>query len=84
MKDCTHGGQIMMLGVFQKIACESLDSQQKESYTFQKASAVPADHGFITIKPSDDWHGADFIAQHFHVDIRIGKLYLAEALKITP
>lgn len=50
--------------VFQKIAYESLNARQKESYNFQKVSAALADYGFITIKLSDDWHGADFIAQH--------------------
>ncbi len=52
--------------VFQEIAYESLNARQKESYNFQKFSAVLADYGFITIKLSDDWHGADFIAQHLH------------------
>lgn len=50
--------------VFQKIAYGDLNAKQKESYNFQKVSAVLADYGFITIKLSDDWHGADFIAQH--------------------
>ena len=49
--------------VFQKTAYKSLNARQKESYNFQKFSAVLADYGFITIKLSDDWHGADFIAQ---------------------
>ncbi len=49
---------------FQKIVYESLNARQKESFNFQKVSAVLADYGFITIKLSDDWHGADFIAQH--------------------
>ncbi len=54
--------------VNQKIAYESLNARQKESYNFQKVSAVLADYGFITIKLSDDWHGADFIAQHLSVE----------------
>lgn len=49
---------------FQKTAYKSLNARQKESHNFQKFSAVLADYGFITIKLSDDWHGADFIAQH--------------------
>lgn len=50
--------------VFEKIGYETLNARQKESYNFQKISAVLADYGFITIKLSDDWNGADFIAQH--------------------
>lgn len=49
--------------MFQKIAYENLNARQKESYNFQKFSAVLADYGYITIKLSDDWNGADFIAQ---------------------
>jgi hypothetical protein len=41
-----------------------LNSRQKENYNFQKLSAVLADFGFVTMRLSDDWHGADFIAQH--------------------
>lgn len=49
---------------FQKILPSRLSKRQKESYNFQKASAVLADYGFQAIKLSDDWCGADFIAQH--------------------
>jgi len=42
----------------------NLTARQKESYNFQKASAILADYGFSTIRLSDDWQGADFIAQH--------------------
>lgn len=41
-----------------------LNSRQQENYNFQKLSAVLADYGFVTMRLSDDWHGADFIAQH--------------------
>ncbi|AOF82135.1 hypothetical protein BSY238_1960 [Methyloversatilis sp. RAC08] len=42
----------------------SLNARQKKSYNFQKVSGVLADYGFTTIRLSDDWQGADFIAQH--------------------
>ncbi len=42
----------------------SLNARQKENFNFQKVSAVLADYGFVTIRLSDDWQGADFIAQH--------------------
>ncbi|MDA0772039.1 MAG: hypothetical protein O3C63_03755 [Cyanobacteria bacterium] len=46
----------------QKIKYENLNAKQKESYNFQKISAVFADYGYVTIKLDDDWEGADFIA----------------------
>lgn len=45
-----------------KIKYESLNAKQKESYNFQKISAVFSDYGYVTIKLDDDWEGADFIA----------------------
>lgn len=41
-----------------------LSDKQREAYHFQKVSAVFADYGYQTIKLSDDWCGADFIAQN--------------------
>jgi hypothetical protein len=49
---------------FQRIRYDELTSRQKENFNFQKISAVLADYGFATIRLSDDWCGADFIAQH--------------------
>ena len=50
---------------FTQVQYEELNSRQKETYNFQKVSAVLADVGYLTIRLSDDWNGADFIAQHF-------------------
>jgi hypothetical protein len=47
-----------------RIRYASLNSWQKENFNFQKISAVLADYGFVTLRLSDDWQGADFIAQH--------------------
>lgn len=47
------------------IKYSDLNTRQKEIYNFQKVSAVFSDYGFVTIKLSDDWCGADFIALHF-------------------
>lgn len=41
-----------------------LNARQKENYNYQKVSAVLADYGFVTIRLSDDWNGADFLALH--------------------
>src|SRR3972149_2462940 len=46
------------------IRYKSLNARQKENYNFQKVSAVLADYGFTTLRLTDDWQGADFIAQH--------------------
>ena len=49
---------------FSKVEYRSLNARQKEHYNFQKVSGILADYGFSTIRLSDDWAGADFIAQH--------------------
>lgn len=53
-----------MTYTLQRISYQSLTARQQEAYNFQKVSAVLADYGFTTIRLSDDWQGADFIAQH--------------------
>src|SRR6266404_4854846 len=47
-----------------KIAYGDLNARQKENFNFQKVSAVLAEYGFVTLRLSDDWQGADFIALH--------------------
>ncbi len=47
-----------------RIKYNDLNARQQEAYNFQKVSAVLADYGFITLRLSSDWRGADFIAQH--------------------
>ena len=61
---------------FNKVDYKRLNSRQKENYNFQMLSAVLAYYGFVTMRLSDDWHGADFIAQH--VD---GETFLRVQLK---
>lgn len=50
--------------MFQKVSYESLNSRQRENFNFQKVSALLADYGFVTMRLSDDWNGADFIASN--------------------
>jgi hypothetical protein len=45
-----------------KVDYAKLNSKQQEQHLFQKFSAILADYGYATIKLSDDWEGADFIA----------------------
>ena len=59
-----------------QIEYSELNARQKENYNFLKVSAVLADYGFITMRLSDDWQGADFIAQHID-----GKQFLKVQLK---
>ena len=49
---------------FKRTPYADLNARQKESFNFQKISAALADFGFATMRLSDDWRGADFIAQH--------------------
>ena len=47
-----------------RVDYEHLNARQKENYNFLKVSAILADYGFMTLRLSDDWQGADFIAQN--------------------
>lgn len=54
----------MMAFDYEPIEYEQLSSAQQENYNYQKVCAVLADYGFSTIRLTDDWKGADFVAQH--------------------
>lgn len=47
-----------------KISYVALNPRQQEVYNFHKVAAILADYGFTSIRLSDDWQGADFIAVH--------------------
>jgi hypothetical protein len=61
---------------WKRIVYDQLTSRQKEAYNFQKISALLAEFGYSTIRLTDDWNGADFIAQHSD-----GKTFLKVQLK---
>ena len=65
-----------MAVTIKQIDYKSLDARQRENFNFMKLSAVLADYGFVTMRLSADWQGADFIAQH--VD---GQTFLKVQLK---
>ena len=46
------------------IEYRNLNARQKENFNFQKISAVLADYGYVTMRLTDDWQGADFLAVH--------------------
>jgi hypothetical protein len=52
-----------------KVVYSQLKARQKENFNFQKISAILADYGFTTMRLSDDWEGADFIARHIEGDV---------------
>ena len=62
--------------MFKKITYQDLNPRQQENYNFHKISAALADYGFTTLRLSDDWQGADFIAQHID-----GELFFKVQLK---
>ena len=51
-----------------RIRYKDLDARQKENYNYQKLAGVLADYGFVTMRLSSDWKGADLIAQHINGD----------------
>lgn len=59
-----------------KVEYQQLNGRQQENYNFQKVSAVLAEYGYVTLRLSDDWQGADFIAQHID-----GETFLKVQLK---
>jgi hypothetical protein len=50
--------------VLKKIDYTTLNGKQQENYNFHKLSAILADYGFVSLRLTDDWQGADFIAVH--------------------
>lgn len=48
-----------------RVNYNDLNARQKEIYNFQKVSGIFAEFGYTTVKLSDDWMGADFIAISF-------------------
>lgn len=61
---------------FKKITYAELNARQQENYNFQKISSLLADYGFATLRLTDDWQGADFIANHID-----GETFLKVQLK---
>ncbi|MDA5094219.1 hypothetical protein O2N63_08970 [Aliiroseovarius sp. KMU-50] len=47
-----------------RVDYKDLNDRQKENYNFQKVAARLADYGYNSIRLSDDYNGADFIALH--------------------
>jgi len=51
---------------FKHIQYDALNTRQKELYNFHKFAGRLVEYGYYSIKLSDDWQGADFLACHFN------------------
>jgi hypothetical protein len=49
---------------FRRVRYDELNSRQQEIFNFQKVSGLLAEYGYATLRLTDDWNGADFIAVH--------------------
>lgn len=52
--------------MFEPVDYTKLNARQQENYNFQKIAARLADYGYNSIRLSDDFEGADFIALHIN------------------
>ena len=77
-----------------KVEYKDLKSRQKEVFNFHKIAAVLVDYGFNSIKLTDDWEGADFLAYQMlggqetlkvqlKARITIDKKYIGKGIWIT-
>lgn len=48
----------------EKITYAEMNSRQKENFNFHKIAASLSDYGYASIRLSDDFNGADFLAVH--------------------
>lgn len=49
---------------FVPVVYADLNSRQKENYNFHRVAACLAEYGYNSMRVTDDWQGADFIACH--------------------
>ena len=49
---------------FERVPYEALNARQKENHNFHKVAARLADYGFTSLRLTDDFEGADFVALH--------------------
>ena len=53
---------------FTKVKYQDLSARQKENYNFHKIAAFLAEYGYNSIRLTDDYKGADFLAVHTEGD----------------
>jgi hypothetical protein len=49
---------------FARVPYEALNARQRENYNFYKVAARLAEYGFTSLRLTDDYQAADFIALH--------------------
>ena len=50
--------------MFKRVPYSKLNARQQENHNFHKVAAALADFGYTSIRLSDDFNGADFLAMH--------------------
>ena len=63
------------------ITYKNLNSRQKENYNFHKVASILATYGYNSIRLTDDWKRADFIA--IHIDDSYIKVQLKGRLVVA-
>lgn len=53
------------------IKYSDLSAKQKEIYNYHKLASILADYGFCCMKLDDDWNGADFLAIHKNITLKV-------------
>ncbi len=66
----------------EKIRYKNLNGRQKEVYNFHKIAAVLAEYGFNSLKLTDDWQGADFLAYQMLGSAETLKVQLKSCISI--
>jgi hypothetical protein len=79
--------------IWNKVPFDKLKACQQENYNYHKLASVLAEYGYTSIRLTDDWEGADLIAQHINggVFLKIqlkgrlffGQRYLGKGLYIA-
>ena len=54
----------MLQTSFSRVAYTELNARQKENFNFHRAAAILAEYGYNSIRLTDDWGSADFLAYH--------------------
>lgn len=62
--------------MFDRVTYSQLNARQQENFNFHKIASRLADYGFNSLRLTDDWQGADFIACHLD-----GETFLKVQLK---
>ena len=89
----TAGKEKDMKTHFTRVSYKELTSRQQENHNFHKVAAALANYGFNSMRITDDWKGADFIAVHIDGEtmlriqlksvLSIAKKYLGKNLHIA-